>query len=61
MFSAAQAQDLVLLCPGLGAPGLCAEAEKPLPLLTLAVLLLLLLPGGLTGAGVKVDAADLNN
>lgn len=59
MFSAAQDQDLLLVCPDQGAPGLCAEAEEPLPRLTLAVLLLLLPPGGLTGAGVKVGAAAL--
>lgn len=60
-FAAAQERDLLLLCPGQGALGLCAEAEEPLPLLTLAVMPLLLLPGGLMGAGVNVDAADLIN
>lgn len=59
MFSAAQDQDLLFVCPGQGVPGLCVEAEEPLPRLTLAVLLLLLPPGSLAGAGVKVGAAAL--
>jgi len=59
VIAAARDQDLLLACAGQAAPGLCAKAGKPLPLLTPAVLLLL--PAELMGAGVKVDPADLIN